>query len=316
MTGQQTADGAGNRENRINRPSRNHTETLPHVKHRHIGEKGLTDDGPQEHDQPNQGNDLPGIPQAFLKRSQETLVLHPFALWRGNYPQEIDQNEETGDHGRRHGRQAKIGHIPGNKQGPKAEGQGASGIEYRHGKASLAASIQGYHTGNRRMEHGGADRTKSHTKEQHPKIGGDSGKRYKNNGQRQADENKGPRLESISKISDGRLDNKGKESHGTGNNTYLGQAQTKFTDKYREQRGDEGTVEIAGKMDEGQSEEYFQISGHVADSHRLSRSLAMLPCVFIFFVGVRPNRAATGFIHFCIFVKLDKQVAHGERDFF
>ena len=99
-----------------------------------------------------------------------------------------------------------------------------------------------------------------------------AGINYQSHGQRQADEDEGPRLITVGKITDGRLDDKGKEAHGTGNDTYLRQTQAEFADKDRKQRGDEGGVKIPGKMDESESKEYFQISRHPTDSWVVGRA--------------------------------------------
>jgi len=70
-----------------------------------------------------------------------------------------------------------------------------------------------------------------------------------------------PRLITVGKVADRRLDNEGQQAHRAGNDTDLGQSETEFVDKNREKRVDKGSVKVAGKMNEGQSEKDFQIGG-------------------------------------------------------
>ncbi len=124
-----------------------------HIQYRHEGQKRLPDYRPDEHDQPDEGNDLPDAAEAFLQGTEETGPIQPFALRCGYNLHQIHQDQQSGKHGERHGRQSKISHIPGNKKRAEAKGQGAAGIEDGHGKTGFRSGIKWHHAGDGGMKH-------------------------------------------------------------------------------------------------------------------------------------------------------------------
>ena len=66
-------------------------------------------------------------------------------------------------------------------------------------------------------------------------------------------EDEDPRPVAVGEIAHAGLDDEGEHPHHPGNQADLGQGQAESVDEDRQQRVDEGDVEIARKMDQGQA---------------------------------------------------------------
>ena len=94
-----------------------------------------------------------------------------------------------------------------------------------------------------------------------PKRVGPADQADENDRKERSAENEDPRPVAVGEIAHAGLDDEGEHPHHSGDQADLGQGQREPVDEDRQERIDEGDIEIARKMGQGQGEDDFDIGG-------------------------------------------------------
>ena len=133
----------------------------------------------------------------------------------------------------------------------------------------MTPGIAGDHSGHRGVEHGGADRCQRDEQQEH-RIGGrpaDEGD--EDDGQQRSAQDEDARTVAVGEIAHAGLDDEGEHPHHPDDEADLGERKGELLDEDRQERVDEGEIEIADEMDHGQGEDDFDI-GAVRPVHGVS----------------------------------------------
>ena len=198
-------------------------------------------------------------PKASRTAWTNPSLLSPSPCRDGNDPEEDNHHGQSRK--RRPGRdfETPAAHDIGDVERPEAEGERPADVDDRHREAEVPPGVAGHHPGHRGVEHGGADRRQRDEQKETPERVRPADEGHEDDGQERSAQDEEARTVAVGEIAHAGLDDEGEYPHHADEETDLGQRKGVFLDEDRQERADEGEIEIADEMDQRQAEDDLDI---------------------------------------------------------